>query len=103
MGKEENLRLLQEYAQTRDVDTRNKILEQNYNLIPPYHLFMYAFFILLAAAIVFGFRAFIRYLNQKELKEIQERLEREELARTLFEEQIKKKQEEVSKEDHSIW
>lgn len=34
MSKEENLRLLQEYSKTRDIETRNKILEQNYNLIP---------------------------------------------------------------------
>lgn len=88
---------------TSSLEPTGLTARQNYNLIPPYHLFMYAFFILLAVAIVFGFRAFIRYLNQKELKEIQERLEREELARKLFEEQIKKKQEEFSKEDHSIW
>ena len=34
MGKEENLRLLREYAQTHDVAIRNEILMQNYNLIP---------------------------------------------------------------------
>ena len=85
------------------LEPKGRSASENYALIPNYKLFFDIALILAAAALVFGFRAFIRYLNQKELREIEEKLEREAAARRMFEEQIRKKQEEFSQENHNIW
>ena len=76
---------------------------ENYRLIPNYRIIGIIAGFLIAVALFFVFRALKKIHDKRELKRIEEELEMQERARILFEEQLKKKQEEFAKEDHNLW
>ena len=72
---------------------------ENYALVPNYHLIGIIMFLLLCVASFFAIRQLRRIHGEKELKRIEENLRREEEAKILFEEQLRKKQEEFARQE----
>ena len=85
------------------LEVKGKSAKEYYRMIPNYRMIGIIIGILIAGFLVFFLRLAKKAWDKRELKRIEEEMEMAERARLLFEEQIKKKQEEFAKEDHNIW
>ena len=76
---------------------------ENYRLVPNYRLIAIGCACLLGIALFFILRQTRKIWNQHELKRIEKELADQEEAKRLFEEELKRKQEEFAKENHNLW
>ena len=74
-----------------------------YRMIPNYRLIRNVLLVVFIVGMVFLIRILAKVMNKRELKQIQQRLELEEQAKRMFQEEIQRKREAFGNEDHNLW